>query len=642
MDIMSMRDFNINYLNRNIDLLLGILSLIIGVSILYLSVVLEKIHQEDLGSIVVFSSLIYIYFRKTIITDGIIHLHASNTIKKCNHILFIISILLSIWIAWNNLYYRPITFFVFFTIAVASVIFEIFYQDTTKASHIILSKIIILSILIRASVYYEFAGIYGVDTWTHNSVISTTANVGHIVESIPVRSNSYYGFPIYHIAGAMVQIVSSLRTYDGLFLSIGILGTLSCVFVYAIGKKIADEKVGLLAALVLNLSNYTIVWGINTIPMSLGFLFVTIILYIILCKEKLILNYRFLLIILSFSLILTHTIASFILNLTLILFAVVNQSYHIIENNKVKNQMMSLGFAILFGVLMLTVWANNAPPGSMSFFDTVLRGFSNSLFNEAELIVDRPTDTAVEEIPYISAVLGHLSYYILLGIGMIGSLIWLNVKNRDLHKITLVSLVTMFIICIYSFTILSLNNILPDRWFSFMYIPLSIIGMRGLVNVANVFKNNITRILSITFVVVTIIFFMTTTPLVNTDNPLYSEEFAFRLGYTQSEIAAVNSLSQMHVRPATDLYYALTFPHLMDYNEYNNMSLSQSRVFILRDYNLRNSFYDYDYRTSIHNGSSYVDYVQHDRRVISDYFSEIGIDNKSLIYDNGNVNMYSI
>ncbi len=632
---------NKNYIYRNFDVIIGVASLIFGASIVYVSIGLREIYQEDLGTIVVLSSLFYLYFKKNIIKKRTISIHISNTIKICNNILFAISILVSMWIVWNSLYYRPATFFIFITIAAASIIFEIFYTENAKKHYFILIKILVLSLIVRASLYYEFSGIYGVDPWIHNELIKATIATGHVVKGTHFRSNSYYEFPIYHIACAIVHIVSSLNIYNGIFLSMGFIASMSSIFVFFIGTKIADSRVGLLSALVLNLSEYSILWGINIMPMSLGFFFVSIIMYIILCKNGL--NYKYLMMILSYSLILTHTIATIIMYLIITVTVAVNNLYSRIENTKAKNQMIvSIGFLTLFSVVMIQMWMKTSPIESRSFFETIMRGLIYSISNDAELVVHRPTNIAEIDTPYINTVLSHLGYYLLLGLGLIGSLIWLNIKNRDLHKITLVSIVLMFIICIYSFIIVSLNNILPDRWFSFMYIPLLVIGMQGLINMTNIFRKDTSRVLSIVFVIITIIFMMTTNSLVNPDNPLYPQESAIRLGYTQSELAAVVSISQMQVRPITDLYYALIFPYVIGDENYDNMSLSKSQIIVIRNYNLHNPSHNDEYRASLHYGRSYYDYEQYGHIRISDYLSEIGIDKKPLIYNNGNVNAYSI
>ena len=75
--------------------------------------------------------LIYLIFRNKLIQiNNLTIFQESNILRFITHIIFIISIFLSIWVTVSKLYYyRPFVYFVFLLMAAASIILDIIWLN---------------------------------------------------------------------------------------------------------------------------------------------------------------------------------------------------------------------------------------------------------------------------------------------------------------------------------------------------------------------------------------------------------------------------------------------------------------------------------------------------------------------------------
>ncbi|MGB8218559.1 MAG: hypothetical protein WCE94_14775 [Candidatus Methanoperedens sp.] len=526
-------------------------------------------------------------------------------------------------------------------VAAASIIIDVFFLNDAKNSHIAISlfKIVILSLSIYTSMYYQFPEILGNDPWWHNAMIQEIVYHGHIPsEQIGGGANIYYIFPIFHLIGAIATIITSLPIYSSIFGSVGIPFAIAIIFVFLIGRKLVSVKAGLLAALIVSLTASTIERATAIIPMSLGYIFFLAILYLTLSYDKRKNSFSMLIILLSITLILTHPIAALVILLVLIVIFVSIRLYKTLEKSDIKNEAVSLTFIIFFGVTMITRWMQN-PPRGMALFDYSLRNLIGSLKIDAQFVLatSPSPDTTIGNISSEIALLEQSGFLILLFLAIIGVLIFLHSSIRNTKRIALVSIAGLLISIPYIFLLFKLKNILPDRWFIFLYVPLSILTIAGLLCVSNLIKNKVGKMTVVALVVLAIIFTMTTNSIANGDSPLFFNGVV-RIGFTQSEHTAIKTLSKIDVHPITDDYYISIFPYIIGYDKYSNMVQSKNRVLILRDYYLHNPEWNEKYLTRLYEtGFGY--YVPD---IISNYAKNYEIGKKSLIYNNGNVKVYPI
>jgi len=145
-------------------------------------------------------------------------------------------------------------------------------------------------------------------------------------------------------------------------------------------------------------------------------------------------------------------------------------------------------------------------------------------------------------------------------------------------------------------------------------------------------------------VILATIFFMTTNGERSGQNALVFTG-GNRAGYTESEITAIKSMSDMGCGiPIVDVYYNSIFSYVLDYDEYMNMIQGENETFVLRNYYLHYPEWNQNRSARLHppaitaTGPSVLSapYVR-----ISDYMEEHAIDTSPLIYNNGNVKVYA-
>jgi hypothetical protein len=411
---------------------------------------------------------------------------------------------------------------------------------------------------------------------------------------------------------------------------------ISSVFVLLIGEKLVNVKVGLLAALVVPLTDQAISRAANIISMSLAFCFFPAILYLILARDKKRFSDILLVILFSIALILTHTIAALV---TLISLAVIYFSFKFINRIgklSVSYEAVSLTLITFFGLFMLFRWMQ-PNPSTKPFFDINLNNLVEAFQNQAQFVMTGagPIKTVASTV----TVINDGGYILLLVFGIIGALTYLHHRNRTGLTTALVLLMAFLIIVPQLLIIFSVTELLPDRWFMFSYVIMSLIAVAGLFRIASIIPGNIMRISAILLIVLAGVFMMATSKDANADSPMMFNG-ANRTGYTQSELDVINTLCDIGGgRPTTDEYYGLVLPYVAGFDRFANLLQENSRVFIQRNYYLHHPEWNRYYIERIMIGSP--ENVTPGRDLISDYMHVWGIDNWPVIYRNNNVTVFS-
>ena len=637
---------DIRLITKRMDIIAALISACVGAFILA-SCVLGRGNIYVTGFFIFFASIIYLIFRQKIHqSNGIFQLRVGNRLKLLNHIIFIVSITWSIWLLWTSLYHRPLIYFILVAIACGSIVWEILCSEGKQTAWLILLKIIIVGITVRAGMYYEFPGIYGSDPWAHNAIVQSIFNSGYIPAEIIFRPNSYLSLPIFHIEATAVQLVTSLTTYDSIFASIGFIEVaLTAILIFLIGQRIVNLKTGLLAALVICISGSHITRGVSIIPMTLGFCYFLVVLYLILREYKAPVLTKVLFIIFSILLILTHTIASVIMLVSLIaIYAGMHIYNHLmtVDAPKINQYKVPIGYTsiIFFAVFMLAYWIYNYYMPGLSFFEQLVYTFVSAMSTDTTLA--GATAATPINISIFEFTLTKLGYSMLLGGGIIGACTWLSMKGRNEHKIALIGVTVLLMIFIYSFSSLGLRSILPARWYVFLYAPLSIIFAQGLVSVARIIRNSRAAVFTVVLIIAVLSFVMLTFTPANSEGELYAEKIGHRQALTESEFVALERAADMSDGNfETDSFYKEPVPYLYGYDIYHNMiAPAEKDIFILSDYSLdcrliRNRLAE---RLTQKNAS--VIFGSSKQITRSEYINAIGGSGWDLVYDNGNVWMY--
>lgn len=620
------------------DQLIAISLLCVG-SAFVLVLVLMKHYAVQLPAILAISCLSYLLLRQRLSEKGTVRESRANNLRNIRpilHIVFVAALSLSTWVLWSNLYYRPPSYFILLLIAAASIVVETGSVDNDRTSDIVVAlfKMIVLDLSIYAGIYYEYPGVYGVDPWWHVQWIEETVSLGHVAPGI-FHANGYYLFPVFHLLGAVTHELTGLSVYSSIFASVGAFMAVSSIFVFLICRKLADTRVGLLAAFVVPLTAEYIQRSTATIPISLGFCFFLMILYFILCRERKALSDSLLTLLLSVTGILTHTIAALVIVVSLIAAQVGVKTHRQIDRPATAHSLVSLTLIAFVAIAMLTRWMQvPAAPGIPAVFDTSLKQLMYALRAQVELLSASPASGA--NVPYSVSLVDQGGYLVLLAMGIIGALVYLRPDYRTGSRMALVSVAGMLFVIPYSFIVFRVETILPSRWTLFFSVPLSVLAMQALSSMSSILKYTSLKLGTMTLVLLAIVFMTLTGSIANNDSP-WVYNGAIRSGYTQSELTAIVTLSEIGgASPKTDLYYGLIFPYVMGYDKYMSKASESQAIFVQRNYYLRHPDWNMKYRGQLLREEN-AGYVQ-----ILAYMKEHGLNRWPLAYANGNVNVYLV
>jgi hypothetical protein len=227
---------------------------------------------------------------------------------------------------------------------------------------------------------------------------------------------------------------------------------------------------------------------------------------------------------------------------------------------------------------------------------------------------------------------------ILLGLAIIGSLKFLYFNNRSGAKLGLMTSAGALFVTLYIFQLFNLKNIVPERWYPFIYVLVSILAMFGLLSLSSIMKNQVAKLTTIMLPILLMIFLMTTNTAGNSDSPLVYNG-AQRMGHTQSELVSVQTLSEMGSGcPIVDLRWGNTVPYIIGGDNYKEMVARDNKIFILRNYYLNHPEWNNRYRDKITEGNIYQERLRY--VVFSDYAKQLAVADSPLIYSNGNVAAY--
>ncbi|MDI6730334.1 MAG: hypothetical protein QMD06_02180 [Candidatus Altarchaeum sp.] len=230
----------------DLDLIIASGGVLLGIFIICMSQI-YRLSQQDVGGTILIASAIYLLLRKRLLkTSETVDFKPTMNFMYLNNILFFLALSLCVWLLYITLYHRPIIYFVLVAVVCASIALEILYSNNKKKDGLILIKILLVGITLYGGIYYEFDGVYGADTKLHNDIISKS-----ISEKYIPLGQIYSNFPIFYLLSSSTSILTSLNVYNSIFSSMTFLFVFSVVFVFLIGQKLINTKVGLMAALML-------------------------------------------------------------------------------------------------------------------------------------------------------------------------------------------------------------------------------------------------------------------------------------------------------------------------------------------------------------------------------------------------------
>ncbi len=529
-------------ITQNLDVILGVMGCILGILIISLYYLIN-LNQKDIGVAILASCLIYIIFRKKFKNEASIS-SGKNKLKNALSLLFYIIFLICVLIFSMNLYFRPVSYFIL-TCALAGIIAsEILYvKEGDKVSSILL-QIFLLSILIRVGIFYNFPSLMGYDAYFHANMARMITDTGFVA---PFQiSDKYFYYPLVHIFISITQIMGKTDIKDAIFYSIGFANIFITAGIYLIGKKLESPKMGLLAALLINLNNQNIVAGIaNITPGSLVLCYFIFVIYAI-YSEKQELKYTGFILLITILMILTHQLTTFVVLFGLVTIYLAKYLHnHLYKNSP--SEIIGLNYILFFVVSMQTYWMFTYVNPNTSFFEMILKPLmevfhAGTNYSRDELILGSITNQGTLEI-----ILLHISYLILPFFAIGGVLAWFSRENANkINKFSVALVVVILYSFAYGIPLLGMRNLLTSRWFPLISVFLVLVAASYILKLVSLFNLRTTRIFAIFTIILLFSFFMVTTPGINKDNPLVAKDQTIRNQFKDIEIQAIKTVSKIY------------------------------------------------------------------------------------------------
>lgn len=529
-------------LTRNLDMILSVMGVNLGIFIVFLYYLIN-LNQVDIGITVLSACLIYFIFRKKFTNEKPIS-PEKDRLKNGLNLSFYLVFLISVLIYSMNMYYRPISYFILICILAGIIASEILYVREGDGVASILLQIFLLSILIRAGIYYNFPSLMGYDAYFHAGMAKLITETGAIP---PIEiSSKYLYYPLAHIFISITQLMGGLDVKDGIFYSIGFANIFSTAGIYLIGKKLEGPQMGLLAALLINLNNHNIVSGITNItPGSLVLCYFIILLYAIF-SEKPGLVQTGIVLLFTVLMVLTHQLTTFVVFLALVSI-LLGKYLHNFLYGSLPTAAAGLNYLLFFVICLQTYWMFTYVTPDTSFFEMIFKPLMEVLkvgsgYSSDELIAGATANQNSLEVLIL-----HISYLALPFFAIGGVLAWFS--RRDAKKIDKFS-IALVVVILYGFAygipLLGMRNFLTSRWFPLIAVFLVLVAASYILNLTSLFNSKKAKISAIFIIMLLFSFVMVTTPGINKDNPLVGKETTVRNQFKNIEIQPVKSLSAVY------------------------------------------------------------------------------------------------
>lgn len=524
-----------------LDVLFSILGIIFGSIILILSY-FNIFQQLFVGFFLLLISVIHLLIKNNYPENPYIHI---NLLKNDSlfSIIYVVLFFASIYNYFINLYFRSELYFIL--IGLLGILIYIEILNGKKHIKKIIVEILLLSLNLKAGIFYLFPSIMGVDAYRHLKIIEYLATFGHMPSM--VDSYTYYFYPIFHIYVTSFYLVINSYLKDSYFISIGIVSTLLSIFIYFMVKKLINVNAGLISLLLFNLVNVNLLYNIaNITPQTYVVLIYLIMVYIIFIKHS---KYDYyVLSFLSFILILTHQLSTFVVLLSLVVMYLTKYiySYVNLDNLNFKNAIkLNQNYIFYFISFLSLYWITVFITSNYTFFDYVFRPLINDIrsgitVNPDQLLSGRNIGNYYSVDYYVLT----LNYLVLPILAIGGSFLWL--RSRDIKKIVISFSFLLLFGVSYILPLSGYNNFLTDRWLPLIYIfvaPLSVYYLLTLTSKIRIkHLNVIFSILIVAFIIGSSII----SPSVNKDNSFFLKDSNPRTQYKLSEILPLSNINSKY------------------------------------------------------------------------------------------------
>jgi hypothetical protein len=522
------------------DIILAITGFFTGAGIFYLSYT-GVINQFIIGLTLLFSSLIYLVTRSWLKENSFQNYQLSYRQKSILTLIFCLLVIVTSLLWYIQTFSRPVIYFVLVSFFAGLIAVEILFLTKDDNVWPILLKIFFSSFLIRMGIWYNYPSVMGYDAFFHINMANLISTTGFVP---PFEiSEKYVLYPVMHIFIAITKIFSFIDIKDAVFFSIGIISIISTLFVFIFVNRFAGPRVGLLSTLLICITTQIVVTGITNITCgSLVLCYFLMLLFLLIDRDRRP-HTLLLCLVIMFTTVITHQLSSFVVFLSLCLFAVSLLLFeHLIM--KIDKKITFKLFLALFGITMIFYWIYTPLYYNASFFDGILAPFidiltSGGIYGSEQLLTGHRYD-----VQFFETFLLQTSYLILPFFGIAGIFFWLSRKDELKFSVAFISGLLFFLV--YAIPMLGIRNLLTDRWIPFLSVFLGICAAAYIISGVEIIKSKAVKLVTIFIIASLLSFFMVIPPAINKDNPFMAKNQTIRNQFSDNEISAANTISTIH------------------------------------------------------------------------------------------------
>ncbi|WP_254522943.1 hypothetical protein [Natrinema caseinilyticum] len=442
----------------------------------------------------------------------------------------------------------------------------LFANDRELSPGLLLLQIVLFAAVFRFTALYVTHGYIGIDIWTHSRLVESLLSEGSLHA---ISDDKHYASPFYHLMVATSAALYDIPVRGALYLSLGIVMTISVLLVYATTNLLVSTRWAVLATALYAMGSHVARWGMHIIPTSLGLVFFLAVMYALIRVMRIEYTTRdfSLLVLLSIAVIFTHQVSTFIM-LVLLLAAFIAQLIFVIgplgltrldtSVFRTKKPVNLIGLVVFDAGLTIFVWSITPYGQRETFLKTVLYYFEKTVQESAGFLrIEGGSGSSTAEmgaeagptmldqvVPYVD----NLGFLLLLAITFVGCLYVLHRRRAEQSVFTLLIAAAFMLVFILGLPMFGIDNFIPTRWFAFLYAPMAILGAVGL----RTLRENLSPQVVVASLLLLVLLYpgaMAFAPNSNADNPVFPKHHE-RLAYDQSELAAVEAIGDITGRPS--------------------------------------------------------------------------------------------
>jgi len=529
--------FSLTTITDNLDRNLAILGLIASpILIVYTVINISRIVYVLPGVLALLACLTWLIIRNR--ASLTLQIGESRSRVHLFFLLYVILLIVGILsIRFRpELYERPLLYFVSTSLLAGTIACQILFSNE-RQKWLIIPQIVVLGVSVAWSQLLIFPNVVGADPWYHQMVTMK------ILELQTIPGGSYSHLPIFHLMVATTSLLSDLSYKIAAMLSVSLAQIICNVsFVYLLANLIfKNHKIGLFASLMVVVANHHINMSFWSIPNSFAGIFIAIIIYMILkdisdrSAPK-----NIILIVLFFTTIFTHTIASTCIAILLFAAWLSMVAFNAIHPKKYAT--MSVLLPTVFTIAMYSWW-DYATGHTKTLAELIKWGFSKDFF-----IMDGAAEVSsvyTSAIPVTEQIFNQFGMFLFFATSFIGIFYLLSQKDTRCFVFALIGLIPL---AIGFFSLIFGFGVIEHRWWYFAQILLSVplgAAIVLLLETSRITNEKVIALGSLVFIS-TFAFLLIMSPSANVDNHMFSPNTGVRPSLTESELHSINSIAELY------------------------------------------------------------------------------------------------